>query len=355
LRSFFPATRDAAYLDHLALAPVSTRVQEALDRHAHECAHPGSFDASLLLGAQRERVRARAAALLHCPSDSIALVRDAREGLATLLTGWDWKRGDMLVYHGFDAARLPGRDQLHERGVELRRAVAPNRPLDLGSLTDVLAAPAARLLLLPSIDPRDAGRIDLVEVAARCRERGVHLAVDASSSLGALPERPADAGIDFLVADGHRRMASTRGAGLLYCDAPLRDAIRAGGAASGQGRGARRLDSLPAHAPSLAALGAAIDLWLEIGTGRIGQRIVELAAYLAAGLALRGIALRSPNEAARASGIVLFAPPRETDARTLQRALAARNLHIGCHGGWLRAAPHCYNSESEVDDLIQAL
>jgi selenocysteine lyase/cysteine desulfurase len=355
LRGFFPAAREAVYLDHLALAPVSTRVQEALDRHAYECAHPGSLEASRLFGAERERVRARAAALLHSPAEAIALVRDARDGLAALLTGWDWKRGDILVYHGFDAARLPGRDHLHERGVELRRAMPPHRPLDLDALTDALAAPGARLLLLPSIDPRDASRIDLVDVASRCRERGVLLAVDASASLGALPERPAEAGIDFLVADGHRRMASTRGAGLLYCDTPLRDALRASGAATGTGRGARRLDTLPTHAPSVAALGAAIDLWLELGTSRIGQRVVELAAYLAHGLAARGLTLRSSRTAARASGIVLFAPPAGVEAETLQRELAARKLHIGCHGGWLRATPHCYNSESELDELVEAL
>ena len=125
------------------------------------------------------------------------------------------------------------------------------------------------MLLLPSIDPRNGARIDLGDAAELARERGVLLAVDASPSAGALPERPQELGIDFWVSDGHRRLGSVRGCGLAFCDDPLREALSAppsairGGSGGSGGSGARRLDTIPAHSPGMVALGAAIDLWLD--------------------------------------------------------------------------------------------
>ena len=43
-RSFFPVTKEIAYLNHAGVAPISTRANEALRRYAREATDRGALD-----------------------------------------------------------------------------------------------------------------------------------------------------------------------------------------------------------------------------------------------------------------------------------------------------------------------
>ena len=43
-RSFFPVTRELVYLNHAGVAPISTRVEDALRRYSAEATGRGAFD-----------------------------------------------------------------------------------------------------------------------------------------------------------------------------------------------------------------------------------------------------------------------------------------------------------------------
>ena len=68
-RSFFPVTKTLAYLNHAGVAPISTRVAEALTRYSAEATQRGAFDYQRSFDAEVERVRGRAAII---QDDSIA-------------------------------------------------------------------------------------------------------------------------------------------------------------------------------------------------------------------------------------------------------------------------------------------
>ena len=54
-RSFFPVTRELVYLNHAGVAPISTRVQEALARYAAEALQHGAFRYDDVFDAEIER------------------------------------------------------------------------------------------------------------------------------------------------------------------------------------------------------------------------------------------------------------------------------------------------------------
>ena len=64
VRSWFPVTRELAYLNHAGVAPISTRVEEALRRYAEEASRYGAFHYDAVYDAEIERTRARVATLL---------------------------------------------------------------------------------------------------------------------------------------------------------------------------------------------------------------------------------------------------------------------------------------------------
>src|SRR5512145_2090574 len=96
-RSLFPVTRELVYLNHAGVAPISTRVEEALRRYAGLAASRGAFDYAAAFDAEVERVRGRAAALLAAQPDEIAFVRNTTHGLGLVAAGLDWRPGDRVV------------------------------------------------------------------------------------------------------------------------------------------------------------------------------------------------------------------------------------------------------------------
>ena len=74
-RSFFPVTAELAYMNHAGVAPISTRVEEALARYAAESSRRGAARYGAFFDAEIERVRGRAAELLAA--------RDAERRLRT--------------------------------------------------------------------------------------------------------------------------------------------------------------------------------------------------------------------------------------------------------------------------------
>jgi selenocysteine lyase/cysteine desulfurase len=100
---------------------------------------------------------------------------------------------------------------------------------------------------------------------------------------------------------------------------------------------------------SLYALNAALRYQESIGFGLIWKRADALTQRMAAGLEAMGLKLLCPWNG---SGIVSFLHPRGTD---IQRVLEEKAIHVMHHAGRLRVAVHGYNTEADVDRLLQTL
>ena len=233
---------------------------------------------------------------------------------------------------------------------------------------EALAHPRTRLLALSSVEFGSGARNDLATLGRLCRERGVLFCVDAIQSLGCLPLDVGQCHIDFLAADGHKWLLSVEGCGLFFCRRALLERLtpRVVGWRSVTHNldfdryhfelqpGAGRFEEGTPNTSGIFALGAAIDLLLELGVEAIGSRVLELGDRLCAALAGRGAVIASPRAPGQASGIVAFALPGEAPARTAAR-LRAAGVFVVERRGCVRASPHFYNSPEDLDRLIGAL
>jgi selenocysteine lyase/cysteine desulfurase len=369
LRSLFPVTRSLAYLNHAGVAPISTRVVEALHRYAAEASERGAFDYAQAIEAEVERVRGRAALLLGARSDEIAFVKNTTEGLGLVAAGLDWRPGDQVVTCDLEyPSNVYPWWSLRERGVETVMLRGQAGALPLERVEAALASPQVRLLALSSVEYASGARNDLAALGALCRERGVLFCVDAIQSLGCLPLDVEACGIDFLAADGHKWLLAPEGCGIFYCARRALERVqpRVVGWRSVVENwdydryhlelqpGAGRFEEGTPNTAGIFGLGAAIDLLLEIGLDAVGERVLALTDRLAAGLRERGARLLSPREPGRASGIVAFELPGEPVERTVQRLRQAGVFVVARRAG-VRASPHCYNDESDLERLFAAL
>ena len=117
----------------------------------------------------------------------------------------------------------------------------------------------------------------------------------------------------------------------------------------------RRFDSGAYNIAGIYALGGALELILEIGIDSICERLLFLTDRLVEGLLDKGYRVFSSRKRPEASSIVAFSSDVH-DHVTIQRHLQSEHrLIIAVRKGKLRSSPHFYNTEKEIEQLIEHL
>jgi selenocysteine lyase/cysteine desulfurase len=367
LREEFPVSRRWAFFDHAAVAPLSGRAHQALVEWATDMAENGAVHEARWVR-RVEEVRRLAGRLLNADPLDLAFVKNTSEGIAFVAEGFPWQPGDNVVTAAEEyPSNLYPWMNLADRGVEVRRVASRDGRLWVEDLQAAMDR-RTRLVSLSFVEFASGFRNDLDAVGALCRERGVYFFVDAIQGLGVLPLDMRQTPIDFLSADGHKWLLAPEGAGIFYIRRALVDLLHPVAVGWNSVIGCRdfsRIDfRLKPHAgrwesgslnvAGITALGASLELLLGIGIPAIAARVLELTDYLcerAAGAGLEVFSSRRPGD--RSAIVSLLVPG--ADLRGLVRRCREAGVVVNRRAGRLRVSPHCYNTEAEIDRLVQVL
>lgn len=366
-RAEFPVTSSSIYMNHAAVAPISRRVRDAMvglldDVHCYGAEHwekwLETYDAT----------RASAARLLNAEPAEIAFTKNTSEGISFFANGLNWQSGDEVVSidSEFPANFYPWKFQ-ERRGARLRLVEETQGRLSLEAIADALT-PRTRVVAVSFVQFLSGYRLDLEKLGQLCAERGCLLFVDAIQGLGAFPVDVRRCRIAALAADGHKWLLGPEGAAILFLNRELWDQILPSTVGWTSVRGwkdfssralvwredARRFESGSLNTAGVYGLGAALDLLLEAGVSCVSERILDLTARLRSGLLDRGHWVFGPIERSEASGIVSFVP-RQGEAEDAAARLAAHRVQVSERCGKVRIAPHFYNTEEEVDRVLDLL
>ncbi|MBK5939018.1 aminotransferase class V-fold PLP-dependent enzyme [Halochromatium roseum] len=357
---------DLLYLNHAAIAPWPKRTVKAVADFAAEQGRLGSKRYLAWLTVE-QRLRERSARLIGADSaEEIALLKSTSEGLSFIAQGLDWQDGDNIVTiaQEFPSNRIVW-ETLAERGVALRSldlstSAAPEA--DLLALCD----PRTRLIAVSWVQYGRGQRLDIAQLAAACRQRGILLCLDAIQGLGAIPFDLATSPVDFIVADGHKWMLGPEGLALFWCRPELRDQlsltefgwhmVEAMGDFDRKSwrpaESARRFECGSPNMLGIHALEASLSLLEETGAAQIAGAIEARVARLIELIDQAGFELLSPRAPQRRAGIVTFRVP-EADQSALYQRLMAQGLMCASRGGGLRFSPHFYTPEHDLQRAIE--
>lgn len=362
----FPVTRNWAYLDHAAVAPLPRRSGDRMrewvaEQEANGVVHWPSWERKL------EVLRRNLATLIHADPDEIAFINSTTQGIGLIAEGYPWREGENVVTA---AEEYPSNIypwlNLASRGVELR--TVPSRdgrvcPEDLERAMD----DRTRVLTISHVEWSSGFRNDLDVLSELCRRRGVALFVDAIQGLGPLELDVSRTPIDFLAADGHKWLLGPEGAGFLYVRRDWIDRLRPLGVgwhsvtASYNTPGihynlkpnAQRWEGGSFNMPGLQTFGASVELFLELGPTVVSARILDRAASVRERARRSGWGVFGSTRPQDLSGIVVL--EREgTDPDAFVRAARERGIAISCRRGRVRISPHLYNDDSDLDRLEAA-
>lgn len=366
-RREMPVTRKWAYFDHAAVAPLPGVVSGVIAQWAEDAAENGDVP-WLEWNAQVERTRAEAAAMLGAECQHVALLRNTTHGINCVAEGYPWQRGDNVVTLAdeFPTNQYPWL-LLAAQGVETRRVPVEDARVDLNRIAAACDA-RTRIVSLSWVGFSNGWRIDVGEAAELVHSRGALLHLDAIQALGVFPLDVRAAKIDFLSADGHKWMLGPEGAGVFYLRPEHLDLLKPVGVGWNSVVGAHDFSVIQAdwrkdatryeggsqNMVGMIALGESLKLLNRFGQAALGERIVQITTYACRRLQEIGAEIHVNRQPGHESGIVLFDLPGR-DPQALRKDCLDAGIVLSHRAGRLRISPHAYNTEEEVDRLIEVL
>lgn len=352
IREQFPSLAHWTYLNAATFGQLPMRATEAVHRHF---THRDELACSDFLNwfDDMDGLRASIAKLIWCEPDDIAFISNASTGLATLLTGVDWRRGDRVVTLDDE---FP--NQLYALGDKARENV------------EFVACPwdrfyesineRTRVVALSSTNYNTGFVPPLAEISAFLRPRGVLLYVDGTQGLGALRFDIREIQPDVLSVHGYKWLLSPNGAAFMYVRPELRERLRPSVIGWRSHYDWRSVDNLHHGAPEfnskaekyeggmlafalLYAMHESIKMMLDIGPEFIEERVLGLAAQVRDVMRDLGATVssyRSPIVTGRFAG---------ADPGDLARRLKERRVLVSARKGQLRVSPHFYNNEADIE------
>jgi len=371
----FPITRSRIYLNNCARGPLPRAYVEAVHGVLREMSEqmPGRD-----LGAVIEETRERAARLLNCGAEEVALLSTTSQGLNLVPGGLDWRPGDEVILYAMDhPTDIYAWLNLADRGVTARFIKDRGGRYEAEDV-ERLIGPRTRAVCLSLVNYGHGFRAPVEAIGEICRRHGIWLVVDAIMALGALRVDARAIGADIIAAQGYKFLLSGFGVAICYCSPRARSELRVAEVGyKGMERAmdyaqrlpdfqqlagrplnftaaARRFEAGTQALVVMAGMTATLDLMLSVGTDVIERRVLGLTGQLIEGLLAKGYQVAGSTRPGERSAIVSFTC-QGVDAAELSRRLAARHVdHIVTHDR-PKLSPHFYNTAAEVDTALACL
>jgi selenocysteine lyase/cysteine desulfurase len=370
----FPVLRHWHFFNHAGVSPLPAVVARAMNRFITE-AQAGAYLQTTWYK-DIEELRAAAGDLINAGKDEIAFVKNTSEGISIVANGIDWQWGDRIVTTGveYPANVYPWMEVVRTRGAKLIMIPEETdedgrRHVPVEKILEAAADPRTKLVALSHVEFASGQRHNLARIGAFCHEHQKMLCVDAIQTLGVLPVDVQAMHIDFLSADGHKWLLGPEGAGIFYCRRDLIERTRPlmvgwANVINAQDYGsydyklrsdAGRFECGTPNVAGLLGLKAALEMLKSLGVENIATRLRTLTDRLIDGLELKGYQIISPRRLGVWSGIVSFTSPTHKHEDIFNMLRKTHKIELAVREGRLRCSPHFYNTEAQIDKLIDAL
>lgn len=381
LREQTPGCQTKIHFNNAGAALMPLAVVEAMQNYLHLEAVTGGYEAADLQAKEIAGFYSSAAQLLNCQPENIAFTSSATNSFARALSAIPFTSGDsiLLANEDYISNQIAFLSLKKRFGIEIIRAKSlPEGGVDVEDMKRLMDKHRPKLVSLTHV-PSNTGLIQPVaEVGKLCAERNLYYLVDGCQSAGQLPTDVREIQCDFFTGTLRKFLRGPRGAGFLYVSdkiiqeklEPLFIDMRGADWVAANEytpqMDARRFEDW--ELPYALVLGskAALDLAVSLGLNEIQNRNKALCHRIRSGISkLAGLTVLDKGKN-QSSIITVKIPGQATAVLT-----ALRNQNINTSIGhrsfalldfeakqveWaLRISPHYYNTEQEVEILLEAL
>ena len=367
VRGEFPILERATYLNACSQGALSHRVRAAYEEYL------AGWDAN---GAEwefwverAEAARAGFARLLHGLPDEVAVTTSVSQGVSGIVSALPLERGERtrIVISEYEfptvgqiahAQELRGAEVVHVRP-EADGSIPPER------FAEVIDERTA-LVCCTTISYRTGHRHDVAAIAELAHAQGALVLADSYQAAGAIELDVRTLGADFVTGGTVKYLLASAGLGFLWVRGGLlaqltptqtgwfadEDIFRMDISDYSPHATARRFDAGTPPVPNIYAGVAGLSLVEEAGVPAIEEHVAGLNTRLIVGLEGLGATVVTPVDPAHRGPLVCV---RSTDAPALVASLAEENIVCSLRDTNLRVAAHYYNTDDDIDTLLDAL
>ncbi len=363
IREQFPVTKNKVFMNHAGQSPLPKPVADAVCKYANDFSNFGTTSIEWNDGGKPFFAR-----LTGAKPEEIALIENTSTGLNIAA----------------NVLRYPPRSKIVTTDLEYPSVVYPWLRKRLGVKVHYVKNVNGKILLedvekavddntvavaVSHVEYMNGFRHDLRALSEIAHEHGAYLIVDAIQSAGVVKIDVKRDDVDFLMSACYKWLLSPPGAGYLYVKEELIEEFEppSVGWASVKPEVFETIDfwdiwslrlsetasRFEIGSPSfISFVGAteALKMVLNLGIKNIERRILKLTDRLIEAVRDLGLKLQTPEEPQYRSGIVNFMmdKPQEMTEKLKNQAIV---VSARAHG--IRVSPHFYNSEEEIDRLIE--
>ena len=321
--------------------------------------------------APTERLRTLFARIINGDPEGVAIVPSVSYGIALAAANVRLARGQSIVL--LDGEFPSNMYVWHEHARRVDAVVRTIARPSGGAWTEHLLKAidsTTAVVSVPNCHWTDGRFVDLERVAAAARHVGAALVIDGSQSVGAYPLDIETIQPDFLVTVGYKWLLGPYGLAYLYSaprwrtsGVPLEhswmtrdgaeDFSKLSDYSASYRPGARRFDMGEFPQFVLTAMAtAALEQVLAWDVKRVQTAISTLTSRAENGAVQTGaMAVTGSDRVGHLIGI----RPRAGIGGDLVSALAAANVYVSIRGDAIRVAPHVFNTEGDIDRLVDIL
>jgi selenocysteine lyase/cysteine desulfurase len=354
VRDRFPIFERLVYLNSCSQGALSDAVRRSYEDYLRDWDEQGApWDYWV---ERTEAARASFARLINAEPDEIAVTTSVSAGVASLASGLRFAARSKVVLTDLE---FPTIGQIWHAQEARGARVVHASPDQLVEMID----DDTLLVSTTHVSYRTGGMVDVPAVVQAAHEQGALVLLDAYQSVGSLPVDVKELGVDFLAAGVLKYLLGSAGLAFFYCRRELWE--RAWPTATGwfadedifamdiydysPSPTARRFQSGTPPVPSIYAGIAGIELMQEIGIAETREHVNALNERLIAGVDDLGGTVVTPE---RRGALICIA---STDVSALVAALAKRGIVTSERDGNLRVSAHGYNTEDDIDAVLEAL
>jgi selenocysteine lyase/cysteine desulfurase len=385
----FPIKNRYKYFSHCAVAPLYGPAWEKEQKISEKHMKAGEMVFKEHYVETLDALRTAAADLLKTKAENLAFVKNTSEAMSMIANGYPFREGDEIISYTYEypanyypwrlqerrGARLkllPDRDMTPEKPVNQKiREKWPGEILPCGwSMNDLetLVTGRTKIVAVSHTQFPCGYTADLKRLGEFCTSRGIDLVLDVAQSLGAVPVYPEEYHISAVVSSGWKWMLGPVGTGLMYTSESFRaklNDVSVGAEVMLQGTDylnhswhphdtAKRFE----YSTSPLSLAAALEVSIRELAGTYKPemirtellRLQDLFIGLLDPSRYRPVIFDPPSRSAILGVICLKTHP-ETIVDTLEK----KKIVFTARGGYLRFAPHFYNTEEEIEETVSIL
>ena len=375
-----PGCEDVIHLNNAGAALMPRPVVDAMVRHLQREASIGGYEAAADAHQEVEHVYGAIARLLNCSPSEVAIVENATRAWDMAFYSMAFEPGDRILSSAaeYESNYLAFLQVSRRTGARVEVVPSDESGQVSVEALEAMLDDRVRLISLTHV-PTNGGLVNpAAQVGRVARRHNIPFMLDACQSAGQIPLDVQEIGCDMLSATGRKYLRGPRGTGFLYVrgsligqlEPPFIDLHAAEWVSRDEYRirpDARRFENWETNYAAKIALGVAVDYALDWGIAPIWDRVQGL------GQALRDRLAELPkvtvlDVGAVRCGIVSFAIDGLAGVEVQRRLRADGNnvsvsprryTRIDMEDRGLteviRASAHYYNTEPEIDRLVERL